>query len=81
MFDGFFNFLVCYPMKKLLSAFCCALCLHTFGTAPSEVTLSSVKSSGEKQLLKALTAIVNREGNKKKPVRKNEVTPSESPWI
>jgi hypothetical protein len=40
-----------------------------------------MKSSGEKQLLKALTAIVNRDGNKKKPFRKNEVAPSESPWI
>jgi len=58
-------------MKKLLSAFCCALCIHTFGNTSSDVAFSSLKSSGEKQLLKALTAIVNREDNKKKPAKKD----------
>jgi hypothetical protein len=68
-------------MKKLLSAFCCVLCLHTFGKAPSDLGKSSMKSAGEKQLVKALTAIVNREDNKKRSEKRLNPTPSESPWI
>jgi hypothetical protein len=40
-----------------------------------------MKSSGEKVLVKALTALVNREGNKKRQVRNNDTIPTESPWI
>jgi hypothetical protein len=68
-------------MKKLISAFCCVLCLHTFGKAPSDFGKSSMKSAGEKQLVKALTAFVNREGNKKRPVKKITLSPSEFPWL
>jgi len=68
-------------MKKLLSTFCLVLCIHTFGKAPSEATKTSLKASGEKVLVKALTALVNREGNKKVRFRKIEIIPSESPWM
>jgi len=40
-----------------------------------------MKSAGEKQLVKALTAIVNREDNKKRSEKRLNPTPSESPWI
>ena len=68
-------------MKKLISAFCCILCLHTFGNAPSDLGKSSLKSAGEKQLVKALTAIVNREDGKKRPGKRVNPIPSDSPWI
>jgi len=68
-------------MKKLLSISSLVLCMHTFGKAPSEVTKASSKASGEKVLVKALTALVNREGNKKRQVKKNNTIPGESPWI
>ena len=68
-------------MKKLLSISCLVLCMHTFGKAPSEVTKASSKASGEKVLVKALTALVNREGNKKRQFKTNDIIPTESPWI
>ena len=51
-------------MKKLLSVYCCVLCFRSFQTVPSELANSSLKRSGEKVLVKALTALVNREENK-----------------
>jgi hypothetical protein len=39
----------------------------------------SPTTSGEKVLVKALTAIVNREGNKKQPLRKINVSSFEYP--
>jgi len=68
-------------MKKLLSAFCCVLYLHTMSQTPVDVRLSTPRTSGEKVLVKALTIIVNREGNKKTPYRKINLSSSECPWI
>lgn len=68
-------------MKKLLSISCLVLCMHTFGKAPSEVTKASSKASGEKVLVKALTALVNREGNKKIRSKRIELPSCEFPWI
>ena len=48
---------------------------------PSEVRITSSKTSGEKTLVKALAAIVNRDGNKKKFYRKITLSSSEPPWI
>jgi hypothetical protein len=55
--------------------------MHTFGKAPSEVSKASSKASGEKVLVKALTALVNREGNKKIRSRRIELQSWEFPWI
>src|SRR5947207_4374444 len=51
-------------MKKLLSLYCCILCIHSFRAIPTEASSSS-RTSGERILVKALSALVNREGNKK----------------
>ena len=48
---------------------------------PSEVRITSPKTSAEKVIVKALATIVNPEGNKKKPYRKINLCSSESPWI
>jgi predicted metalloenzyme YecM len=68
-------------MKKLLSAFCCILYLHSISQSPLDVRVSSPKTSGEKVLIKALAVIVNPKGKKKGPVKKIELSASESPWI
>jgi hypothetical protein len=68
-------------MKKLLSVFCCVLYMHSIAQTPLEVSIVSQKTSGEKVLIKALAAIVNREGNKKTPYRKINLCSSESPWL
>ena len=39
--------------------------MRSISHASTDVRMSSSGTSGEKQLVKALTAIVNREGNKK----------------
>ena len=57
-------------MKKLLSVLCCFLYMRSISHASSDVRISFSGNSGEKQLVKALTAIVNREGNKKIPRKK-----------
>jgi hypothetical protein len=44
-----------------------------------DVRISSSKASGEKVLVKALTAIVNREGNKKTPRKKINFSSYEYP--
>ncbi|HEV8286049.1 MAG TPA: hypothetical protein VGQ09_17190 [Chitinophagaceae bacterium] len=67
-------------MKKLLSIFCCVLYMHSIGKT-SELRISSTKLSGEKVLVKALAAIVNREGKKKTPFRRVNLCSSESPWV
>jgi hypothetical protein len=41
--------------------------------------MNSPKASGEKVLVKALTAIVNREGNKKAPLKKINLSSFEYP--
>ncbi|TMI85779.1 MAG: hypothetical protein E6H10_02230 [Bacteroidetes bacterium] len=67
-------------MKKLMSIYCCALYLHCIGNV-SEVRMTSPKVSGEKVLVKALAAIVNREGKKKTPFRRINLCSSELPWL
>ena len=57
-------------MKKLLSVLCCFLYMRSVSHASFDIRMSSSGTSGEKQLVKALTAIVNREGNKKIPRKK-----------
>jgi hypothetical protein len=81
MFIPVFNFPVSIFMKKLLSLYCCVLCFRSFQTVPSELANSSLKRSGEKVLVKALTALVNREGNQKIRSRKIDLSSSESPEI
>jgi len=69
-------------MKKLLAIFCAVLYLHCIGQSPLEIKVSiTSKSSGEKVLVKALTAIVNREGNKRAPIKRIQLPSSEDPWI
>jgi hypothetical protein len=68
-------------MKQLLSLFCCVLYMHSITHASFDIKVSSPKTSGEKVLVKALAIIVNREGNKKGPVKKINVASSDSPWI
>lgn len=70
-----------YLMKQLLSLFCCVLYMHNITEPSLDVKISSPKTSGEKVLVKALALIVNREGNKKGPVKKINVPSSDSPWI
>ncbi|HEX2630252.1 MAG TPA: hypothetical protein VHM26_14595 [Chitinophagaceae bacterium] len=65
-------------MKKLLTIFCCVLYLHGIGQSPMS-RLS--RNSGERSLVKALAAIVNRDGKKKMPVRKIVLPPQECPWV
>jgi hypothetical protein len=81
MFAAVFNFQVPYFMKKLLSAYCCILCIHSFRAIPAEQSNSSFKASGERVLVKALSALVNREGNKKISSRRIDLSASESPWL
>jgi len=47
---------------------------------PIDLALTLPKNaSGEKVLVKALTAIVNREGNKKRPIQKINIASFEYP--
>jgi hypothetical protein len=66
-------------MKKLLSALCCLLYLHSISNAAPDVRITSQNISGEKVIVKALTAIVNREGNKKIPLKKVRLSSFEYP--
>jgi hypothetical protein len=53
--------------------------MHNITQAPLNVTASSPRPMGEKVLVKALTAIVNREGNRKTPLRKINLSSFEFP--
>ena len=53
--------------------------LHSIANA-AEVRVTSPKVSGERVLVKALAAIVNREEKKKIPFRRVNLCFSESPW-
>jgi hypothetical protein len=69
-------------MKKLLTIFCCVLYLHGIGQSPADFRVSRLsRSNGERSLVKALAAIVNRDGKKKMPVRKIVLPPQECPYI
>jgi len=67
-------------MKKLMSIFCCVMYMHSVNSL-SEIRMVSPKVSGEKVLIKALAAIVNREGKKKTPIRRINLCSSELPWL
>ncbi|MFI5131253.1 MAG: hypothetical protein ACHQFX_14725 [Chitinophagales bacterium] len=64
-------------MKKLLSIGCFYMYMHSIAQSP--IVVSTPKTSGEKVLVKALTALVNREGNKKTPLRKLNLSTFEYP--
>jgi hypothetical protein len=69
-------------MKKLVTIFCCVLYLHGVGQSPMDFRSSRFsRGNGERSLVKALAAIVNREGKKKMPTRKIILTPAECPWV
>jgi hypothetical protein len=53
--------------------------MHSIAQSPVDVKITSPKTSGEKVLVKALTAIVNREGNKKTPLRTLSLSSFEYP--
>jgi hypothetical protein len=53
--------------------------MHCISQSPLDVRMSSPGTSGEKVLVKALTAIVNREGNKKAPLKKINLSSFEYP--
>jgi hypothetical protein len=65
-------------MKKLLSVFCSVLCIHSIMQTPAEAGNNSPKTSGEKNLMKALAVIVNPEANKKAPTKTITITSTES---
>jgi hypothetical protein len=52
--------------------------MHSISIASADVRITPQKVSGEKVLVKALTALVNREGKKKKPLRRTNICLSES---
>lgn len=57
-------------MKQVVSAFCCALCMHTMAQNPLDPSAPVTRNSGERTLLKALTAIVNPDSRRKLPLKK-----------
>jgi len=65
-------------MKKLVTIFCCILYMRGISQPSMNVQTTST-SSGEKVLVKAITAIVNREGKKKQPLRKINLSSFEYP--
>ena len=67
-------------MKKLMSIVCCIFYMHSIDSV-SEVRMISPKVSGEKVLVKALAAIVNRDDKKKTPFRRINLCSSELPWL
>jgi hypothetical protein len=64
-------------MKETLSLFCCILYMHSISVASPDIKITPQKVSGEKVLVKALAAIVNREGKKKMPYRRVNLSLSE----
>jgi hypothetical protein len=68
-------------MKKLVAVFCSVLYMHSMGQSQVDVRITATKTSGEKVLVKALAAIVNREGKKRTPLKRMYISPSEYPWL
>jgi hypothetical protein len=68
------------PMKKLVSLSCLILYLDGISHANPEMTRSSLNSSGEKTLVKAIATMVGREKDKKIPGRFVELPPAERPY-
>jgi hypothetical protein len=52
--------------------------MHSLSSASPGIRATPQQASGEKVLVKALTALVNREGKKKKPLRRVNFLLSES---
>jgi hypothetical protein len=65
-------------MKKLLSVFCSVLCIHSIMQTPVDISSGSSKTSGEKNLMRALAVIVNPEANKKSPAKTVTICSTES---
>jgi hypothetical protein len=66
-------------MKKLVSVVCFILYLQSLSqAAPLDLR---TRAAGKKVLVKALAIIVNREGNKKGPIKKINLSASELPWV
>ncbi|MBL7743777.1 MAG: hypothetical protein JNN00_09925 [Chitinophagaceae bacterium] len=65
----------------MLSIFCCVLYMRSVSQVSADIRVVSPRTSGERVLVKALTAIVNRHGQKKRPARKIDLPSSESPWM
>jgi hypothetical protein len=53
--------------------------MHSISQTPVDIKIPAQRTSGERMLVKALTAIVNREGKKKEPVKKANVFSDERP--
>lgn len=63
-----------------MSIFCCYMYVHCISQTEIDLTANTPKTtSGEKVLVKALTAIVNREGNKRRPLQKLELSTFDYP--
>ena len=63
-----------------MTIFCCYMYVHCISQTEIDLAVNSSKTtSGERVLVKALTAIVNREGNRKKPLQKLELSSFEYP--
>lgn len=56
-------------MKKLLSACCSVLCIHSISQPPTDIGSSFQKAAGEKVLMKAIAVFVNPESDKKAPAK------------
>jgi hypothetical protein len=66
-------------MKKLLSVFCSALCIHSISQSPIDVGNNAQKASGEKVLMKAIAVFVNPDSNKKSPSKTVNIFSIECP--
>jgi hypothetical protein len=54
--------------------------MHSVSQSPADLRVASPKTSGEKVVIKAITAIINREGKKKTPVKRVDLPLSGSLW-
>jgi hypothetical protein len=66
-------------MKKLLAGYCCILFLQSFSQFSTEFVSGSDEAAGQKYLIKAISAIINTEGNKKAPSKAMNVFASDRP--
>jgi hypothetical protein len=61
-------------MKKLLAVSCSVLCIHCISQSPVDAGINSQKTSGEKNLMKAIASYVNPDGNKKAPAKTTNIS-------
>jgi cytochrome bd-type quinol oxidase subunit 1 len=66
-------------MKKLLSACCLLLYVHSFSQGPMDAGMSNSKATGEKVLAKAIAVIMNPEGQKKMPPKTTDLPANTCP--